>query len=182
VTGINVEVENYHRDHPLRLGMPREELKSRLNLETRLFNATILNLVAQGELEESGPLVLRPRHAIQFTQQQEQAVQQLLARFAAAPYSPPTVKDAQAEVGEEVYFALIDLSTLLQVSPEVAFRTEDYEKMVAEITSLLDAQGTLSAAQVRDHFNTSRRYVLALLEYLDSVGITVREGDVRKLK
>jgi selenocysteine-specific elongation factor len=182
VTGINVEVENYHRDHPLRLGMPREELKSRLNLETRLFNAAILNLVAQDELEESGPLVLRPGHEIQFTQQQEQAVQQLLARFAAAPYSPPTVKDAQAEVGEEVYFALCDLGTLLQVSPEVAFRTEDYEKMVAEITSLLDAQGTLSAAQVRDHFNTSRRYVLALLEYLDSVGITVREGDVRKLK
>jgi selenocysteine-specific elongation factor len=70
----------------------------------------------------------------------------------------------------------------MQVSPEVAFRTEDYESMVAEITSLLEAQGTLSAAQVRDHFNTSRRYVLALLEYLDSLGVTVREGDVRRLK
>jgi selenocysteine-specific elongation factor len=54
--------------------------------------------------------------------------------------------------------------------------------MVAEITGLLEAQDTLSAAQVRDHFNTSRRYVLALLEYLDSIGITVREGDVRRLK
>jgi selenocysteine-specific elongation factor len=54
--------------------------------------------------------------------------------------------------------------------------------MVAEITKLLETQGPLSAAQVRDHFNTSRRYVLALLEYMDSIGITVREGDVRKLK
>jgi selenocysteine-specific elongation factor len=179
---INVEVEGYHSVHPLRLGMPREELKSRLDLDNRLFNATILKLVTQGELAERGPLVLRPGHKIQFTQQQDQAVQRLLTRFAAAPYSPPTVKDAQVEVGEEVYFALCDLGTLVQVSPEVAFRTEDYEKMITEITNLLKAQGTLSAAQVRDHFNTSRRYVLALLEYLDSVGITVREGDVRKLK
>jgi len=40
----------------------------------------------------------------------------------------------------------------------------------------------LSAAQLRDHFNTSRRYTLALLEYLDGQGITIRDGDVRRLK
>jgi len=182
VTGVNAEVEGYHEDHPLRLGMPREELKSRQDLNARLFNATIHNLVVEGELTESGPLVLHPEHEIQFTQQQEKAVQQLLDNFAAASYSPPSVKDAQAEVGEEVFFALCDLGKLVQVSPEVAFRREDYEQMVAEITGMLEMQGTLSAAQVRDHFKTSRRYVLALLEYLDSVGVTVREGDVRKLK
>jgi selenocysteine-specific elongation factor len=175
-------VEGYHKDHPLRLGMPREELKSRLELNPRLFNAMIQNLVAEGELTEIGPLVLCPGHVIQFSGQQEQAVEGLLARFADSPFSPPTVKDAQAEVGEDIYYALCDLGRLLQVSPEVVFRQEDYEKMVGEIISLLEARGTLSAAQVRDHFNTSRRYVLALLEYLDSVGITVRDGDVRKLK
>jgi hypothetical protein len=35
---------------------------------------------------------------------------------------------------------------------------------------------------VRDHFNTSRRYVLALLEHLDATGVTVREGDARRLR
>ena len=179
---INAEVKGYHKDHPLRQGMPREELKSRLSLNPRLFNATILNLVSQGVLAESGPLVLLPGHEIEFTRKQEESVQELLAGFASSPYNPPTVKDAQADVGEDIYYALCDLGMLVQVSPEVAFRREDYEKMVSEISSMLEAQGILSAAQVRDHFNTSRRYVLALLEYLDSVGITVREGDVRKLK
>lgn len=187
-SGTIREVENYHQDHPLRMGMPREELKSRSALKgrsalnTRVFNATMAKLVKDGKLEEKGPLVLRPGHEIQFSREQEKAVQALLTRFADSPYSPPTVKDAQAEIGEDIYYALCDLGQLLQVSPEVVFRQEDYEKMVGEITSLLEAQGTLSAAQVRDHFNTSRRYMLALLEYLDSVGITVREGDVRRLK
>ncbi len=41
---------------------------------------------------------------------------------------------------------------------------------------------TLTAAQFRDQLNTSRRYVLAFLEHLDATGVTVREGDVRKLR
>jgi selenocysteine-specific elongation factor len=179
---INAEVKGYHKDHPLRHGMPREEMKSRLDLNTRLFNAVVQNLVEKGELTESGPLVLYPGHAIHFSDVQEQAIQRVLDRFVDSPYSPPTVKDVQSEVGEELYYALCDLGKLVQVSPEVVFRREDYDQMVSEITSMLEAQRTLSAAQVRDHFNTSRRYVLALLEHLDSVGVTVREGDVRKLK
>jgi selenocysteine-specific elongation factor len=54
--------------------------------------------------------------------------------------------------------------------------------MVSEIRDLLKKQNAITAAEVRDHFNTSRRYVLALLEYLDAQGITVREGDSRRLK
>jgi selenocysteine-specific elongation factor len=54
--------------------------------------------------------------------------------------------------------------------------------MLAEVRRLLAQKGTLTAAEVRDHFNTSRRYVLAFLEYLDAQGITVRDGDARRLK
>jgi selenocysteine-specific elongation factor len=54
--------------------------------------------------------------------------------------------------------------------------------MIADVHSLLAQNGTITAAQVRDHFNTSRRYALAFLEHLDVIGVTLREGDVRRLK
>jgi selenocysteine-specific elongation factor len=54
--------------------------------------------------------------------------------------------------------------------------------MVSDIKDILKKKTSITAAEVRDHFNTSRRYVLALLEYLDAQGITVREGDSRRLK
>jgi selenocysteine-specific elongation factor len=127
-------------------------------------------------------LVHLPDHEIRFSAQQERAIQALLARFKASPFTPPTVKEAQAEVGEEIYNALTELRILLPVSPEVVFRREIYEQMVAEVRRLLEKNETISAAQVRDHFDTSRRYALALLEHLDRVGVTVREGDVRRLK
>jgi selenocysteine-specific elongation factor len=68
------------------------------------------------------------------------------------------------------------------VAPEVVFSRAGYDGIVTEIRQILARQGTLTAAQVRDHFNTSRKYALALLEYLDEQGITVRQGDARRLK
>jgi selenocysteine-specific elongation factor len=176
------EVEAYHRSYPLRRGIPREELKSRMNLPVRLFNVALRKLEREGALEEAGPLVLRPGHTIRFNPQQQQLVDRLMARFAAAPFSPPTVKESQAEVGENIFNALVDLGRIVFIPPDVVFRKEDYEKMLAEVRRLLEANGTITAAQVRDHFNTSRRYVLSFLEHLDARGITIRDGDVRRLK
>jgi selenocysteine-specific elongation factor len=176
------EVEAFHRSSPLRRGMPREELKSRLKLPARLFNAVQRKMVGEGSLVEAGPLISVPGHQIRFSLQQEGRVRALLAQFAASPYAPPSVKEAQAAVGEEVYSALLDMGVLVGVSPEVVFRKEDYERMLEQVRGLFAQHGTLTAAQVRDHFNTSRRYVLAFLEHLDGVGITVRSGDVRRLR
>jgi selenocysteine-specific elongation factor len=181
-------VAKYHQSFPLRWGMPKEELRSRLKLNrnspvnSRLFNAAVKKLVSEAQLEENGPLLLIPGYTIQLTEQQRRQTDNLLRRFAASPYTPPSVKESQAEVGEDLYQALIDQEVLIPLSGEVVFRKEDYESMVAEVRKLIEKEGTVSAAQVRDHFNTSRRYALALLEHLDAVGLTIREGDVRRLR
>jgi selenocysteine-specific elongation factor len=133
-------------------------------------------------LQESGPVVLIPDHTIRFTSQQEKAIQQLMKRFTASPYSPPTLKECQNEVSEDVMAALIDLEILVAVAPEVVFRKEDYDRMVGDVRRLIQKNGALTVAQARDHFNTSRRYVLAFLEHLDAIGVTTRQGDERKLK
>lgn len=176
------EVNSYHQANPLRRGMPREELKSRLKISSRLFTASMVRLVAENLILEPGPLVSLPGFALHFTSEQERSIANLMARFEAAAYSPPSVKESQAEVGEEVYAALVDMGKLVQVSPEVVFSRNLYDRMVQDILHLLRDRGTITAAQVRDHFNTSRRYVLALLEHMDATGLTVREGDIRRLK
>ena len=176
------EVEAHHAALPLRRGIPKEELKSRLKLAPRLLNLALRQLVERSDLLESGPLVYRSGHQIVFSPQQKVLVEALLARFAAAPYAPPTSKECIAEVKEDLYTALVELGELVFVPPDVVFRRQDYEKMVEDIRHLLEAQGTITAAQVRDHFNTSRRYVLALLEHLDASGLTVRDGDARRLR
>jgi selenocysteine-specific elongation factor len=179
---VQAELENYHRAHPLRRGMPKEELKSRLKIAPRLFNAGLRRLISAGIAQETGPLIHRPEHAIRFSSQQQQLVESLLDRFADTPYAPPSAKDSQAQVGEDIFAALLETSALVAVAPDVVFRRADYERLVSEVRRLLEQRGTVTAAEVRDHFNTSRRYALALLEHMDSLGITVREGDARRLR
>lgn len=176
------EVDSYHRAYPLRRGIPREELKSRLQLSTRLYNVTLRKLVANGQLIDNGTRVSKPNHHIQFTQSQKRQVDALIARFEETPFAPPTVKDCISEVGDEIYTAMIELELLTPVPPDVVFQTTVYNEIVNKIRKLLEKQGTITAAEVRDHFNTSRRYALAILEHLDSQGITIRIGDARRLK
>ncbi len=176
------EVDEYHHKYPLRRGISREELKSKLKFSTRLYNAALRRIVSTGELQENGTTIQREGFTIQFTPQQQRSVDGLLARFSAAPFSPPTLKECLAEVGDEIYNAMVELELVIPIPPDVVFQKQDYDLMVSDIIDLLKSRGTITAAEVRDHFGTSRRYVLALLEHLDTRGITEREGDVRRLK
>ena len=175
-------VGQFHQAQPLRSGMPREELKSRMKVSPRIFNALIRILVLADDLDETGPLIRIPTHEIRFNLQQQNAVDRLKKRFSTDPYSPPTIKECQVDVGEDIYHALVDLGELIPVNQEVVFSKPGYSSMLLEVNEMLRINGEVSAAQVRDHLKTSRRYVLAFLEYLDHIGVTVREGDVRRLK
>lgn len=176
------EVEQFHCQYPLRCGMPREELKSRLKFSARLFNCAMRRWIRDADLVEQETWVFRRGHTIQFNSQQQTLVEGLLAKFNQSPFSPPTIKECRELVGEDVYNALVELKRLLPVSTEVVYRKEDFEALLDSVRKNLEKEGTLTVAQFRDRYNTSRRYALAFLEYLDSIGETVREGDIRKLR
>jgi selenocysteine-specific elongation factor len=173
---------DYHKIYPLRRGMPREELKSRLKLAARFFNLAIHKLAAEENLIEGDKWIALPGHSVRFSPFQQVKVDKLMERFSANPYSPPSIKECQAEVGESIHSALLEFGDLVAVSDEVVFRKSDYETMVEQIRAVLQKKGQISLAEVRDLFQTSRRYAQALLEHLDAIGFTVRAGDFRRLK
>jgi len=175
-------LRQYHKQFPLRRGMPREELKSKLQVSPRLFNVMIKKLSFEGGIFEGGTWVAMSGHEIRFDARQQAAVNKLMSQCASNPFSPPTLKEMQTAAGEEVVAALFDLGELAQVSPEVAFRKSDYDVMVGRIRTHIEQQGQISVAEARDLFNTSRKYILPLMEHLDAIGLTVRDGDFRRLK
>jgi selenocysteine-specific elongation factor len=175
-------VESVHREFPLRRGIVREELKSRLKQTTRVFNALMEKLVADGLLVASGGWVAKSGHEIKFNREEQAKVGSLLRKFAQSPYSPPGLRECQDEAGEQIVAALLDSGELVGVSPEVVFRKTDYDEMAAKVRAALGQKGQITLAEVRDLFGTSRKYAQALLEYLDATGVTARDGDYRKLR
>lgn len=176
------EVEQYHKAYPFRRGMPREELKSRLKyFPARLFTAAMGQWARQSKLVENATAVALPGFKPKFNAQQQAQVDRLLAKFAENPFSTPSVKECQSEIGEEMFNALLDQGLLVQVSPDVVFRKQDYDQMRKKVVEQINAAGSITVGQFRDLFNTSRKYALGLLEHLDAFGVTARNGDIRKL-
>jgi selenocysteine-specific elongation factor len=175
-------VESYHRSYPLRRGIPREELKSKLKLPARAFNAVINKLITDHSLTDTSAMIAMPTHEVRFDQGQQVMIQALMRKFEQNPYSPPGVKELQAEAGEEILNALMDGHQLIAVTSDVMFRRQDYDLMVTKIKSELQQKERITLGEVRDLFSTSRKYAQALLEHLDGIGVTLRDGDFRKLK
>ncbi len=179
---LSRQLSAYHRQFPLRAGMGREALRSGLKLDPRVFNASMARAAAEGLILDEGATVRLPSHTVQFNPEQQQRVDALLARFRRQPYTTPSFKDSVAAVGEEVLGVLIARGDLVQVSSDVLFLPETYEEMVARIRAHIEREGSITLAQVRDLFGTSRKYAQGLLEHLDEVGITKRVGDERVLQ
>ena len=181
----------YHRNFPLRRGMPRGEVRSRLQawlpqtqVPVRTFNALLAAAQADGVLEADDQAAWQAGYAPQLSARQEAAVNMLLARYAAAPYAPPNMQDSMQMLGgdAELFAYLLDRGLLVRLGDDVLLRRSDFEAMVARIREHLQAQGAITLAEVRDLFGTSRKYAQAVLEEMDARRITRREGEGRVLR
>ena len=175
---VKETLSTFHRQRPLRRGVAREELRSRLKLDPRAFDAAVATLAERKEVrEEAGTLAL-PEHAPSVSPAEQAAADAFLASLRASPYAPPTHDRPDLEL----LAYLEEKGQIVRVADNVAFASETYKEMTARIVEHLKAEGTITLAQVRDMFGTSRRYAQALLEHLDEQRITRRVGDERVLR
>ena len=67
----------------------------------------------------------------------------------------------------------------MRVASNLAYEAQSFEEIRRSVVKLIDDRGKIDVAGLRDHFGSSRKYCLPILEYLDSAGITRRVGDFR---
>jgi selenocysteine-specific elongation factor len=178
-------LQAHHTAHPAWLGMLREELKSRVQprqgWSTKTFNALLQRALDAGLLQENRGFLALAEFSPRFDARQQKQVEALLTTFRAHPTTPPTIKQALEIVDEELFSVLLQRGQLVRVGPDVAFLDETYQQMTTRIIAFLQQNETITMAQCRDLFNSSRKYMVALLEHLDGQRITRREGDYRVL-
>lgn len=187
-------VRAYHAQYPLRSGLSKEEWRARLHLSSKLASDVFVVLqnerrlqavdteAPKGDKAQSLRSRIRvPDFVPRFTPEQQQQVEHLLSRLAAQPYMPPGRVEVEALVGAEVLNALIEQGRILQLADGVLFTREAYEEAVQRLVAYIREHGTMTVSEARDILNTSRKYILPLLEHLDVLRITRRQGDERVL-
>ena len=181
---VAAELAAYHAAHPLREGMPREELRSRAGIQAAAFPGALRALIEDGAVVDHGGELASPAHQVPAIEAADGPAARLLEALGASPLAPPSLAEAmeQSGAGAEVVRALERRGDIVRVSDEVAFTGEAYAQAVELVKQMVAANGSVTVAQLRDRMGASRRPVLALLEHLDAQRVTRRVGDARVLR
>ena len=171
-------LEGYHRQYPMRRGLPREEFRSRLAMAQHVFPRALERLALEGILKEDRALVCQPQRQVTASVAQQRQMDEYIVSLESDPYSPPT----DGSLDPELLSLLIDEGKAVKVSETVVFARSAYEKMLDKIVAHIGENGNITVAAGRDLFDTSRKYILPFLEHLDQQRITRRVGDERVLR
>lgn len=175
-------LDQFHKQFPLKNGIVSDELARKLRISKQELAVCISAWVNNRQLNESAGVLSLPSFEVRYSANQTRRIKQLYDQIQQDPFNPPGVKEAREILTDELYQSQVDQGVLIQLSGEVIIRSTEFEKMQAFVIAEISNHGLLTLAQFRDHFSTSRRVSQALLEYLDRKGITIREGDGRRLK
>lgn len=175
------EVKSFHEKTPLLPSMPLEVLRKRLDIPLKPYKSFLNFLGQKDALEIIGDEIRLSGYQICYTKEQARLIATLQQQIATNPSNPPSVQEAVALLGKEVFTSLVHSGQLIRLNDQVFFTVEDYQRFRTMILTKLQKELTLSIAKVRDALGSSRKYALALLEALDKEGVTRREGDYRLL-
>ena len=168
----------YHTQYPLRHGVPAQEIRSRLNLSQPVYQRALARLVEEQIVVDERQSLRLPDHEIALTPKMEEEASAYLNSLQKDPYSPPS----DQRVSPELLGVLIDQGKVVRVTDGVIFDASAYREMTERIVQHLKDQGNITVAEARTMFNTSRKYILPLLEHMDQQQITRRTGDERVLR
>lgn len=183
-------LQQFHRSQPLKLGLPKEELRRRLPdaLEMRLFNYLLQDLEAQRQIVIDKELVRLASHRVVLGEEQEKLAQKLEALYRQSGLTPPTLKEAAAAVRtegaqlQEILKLLVSQGKLVKVKEDLYFHADVIASLRAKLIAYLQQHGEISVPQFKDLTQTSRKFTIPLLEYFDTSRVTVRVGENRRLR
>ncbi|HYB98519.1 MAG TPA: selenocysteine-specific translation elongation factor [Candidatus Limnocylindrales bacterium] len=183
-------VAAHHRQHPNLPGIDLEHLRGALRpvLDARLFRMITDDVIASKQLARRGNLLHEPSHAPSLAGLDDELAAKVLARLRAAQNMPPLLKELADELRVDVKRVttvagvLVERGEAVKVLSDMLFAREAIDAMAAALREHLTGRGEITASGFRDLISASRKYCIPLLDYFDRSGLTVRVGDVRKLR
>jgi selenocysteine-specific elongation factor len=177
-------LREYHRRHPSDPGMPLETLRHALRAQPVVVEAALGDFARAGRLRLRDGLVVLAGFAPRVVGGDAE-IDRVVRILTEAHLSPPSVGELERSTGRRDLLAMLRLAAA-RGQVEAVERDRYYVRgaldQFVEVLSEMGQHGPIIPAAVRDRLGISRKYLIPLLEWADGRGITVREGDGRRLK
>ncbi|MGD9015771.1 MAG: SelB C-terminal domain-containing protein, partial [Desulfobacterales bacterium] len=187
---IDRTLTGYHAAQPLKPGMGREELKSKLprGINAKLFTLAVNQMVKDGRIAMEADQVRLKGHKVSLGIDQEALKKKILAIYVEGALMPPYFKEVIQDLGvdpsrgKDVLNLLIGEGRITKVKEDLYFYREAIEDLAARLTDFLRDKGEITTPEFKDMTGASRKYVIPLAEYFDASQLTIRVGDIRQLR
>jgi len=177
-------IDEFHRAKPTEPGLPLQALRGKLGSEVALpgvFEALIQDLCREG-FSIRAEVIRRSDHALCLPESLRSHGDRIRMTLKIGGLNPPSRKEiAPDRPSIQALRYLLSAGEAVALSAEVVLSAQAYREAVERIVRYLLEHEKATVHELREAVGTSRRVILPLLEKLDQEGVTVRDGNVRRL-
>ena len=182
-------LEDFHRANPLQVGLSKEEIRSRYFRRESgdLFRFFLDEAVRGNRLRVERDLVALHGHQVSLQGPEAGASLRLEEAFRSAGLNPPELDQVAADLGlprrkvDELFFLLIKQGALVRIKEGMVFHREALEDLKRRIWERRAASDTIDIAAFKNLSGTTRKNAIPLLEHLDAIRVTRRDGNQRRI-
>ena len=183
-------LETYHKEHPLKAGMIKEALKSQLPraLGLRTLNLLIQELSKSDKVVQEKEIIRLSGHRIALKADQKDIRYKMREAYLKGGLQPPYFKELVVSMGEnadhvkDILGHMLEEGLLVKVKEGLYFHKDVIEDLKNKLVAFLRANSEITTPQLKEITGVSRKYMIPLIEYFDDTKVTLRVGDVRRLR
>ena len=181
---VAAALSEHHRVYRADRGMPLETLRRAAAAPAWLAEAALADLVATGGIVITDGLARERAFRPQVTGG-DAVVELAIAEVERGGLAPPSVSELAVTLGRPDAAAVLRLAAgsgrIEAVERDRYFSRTALESFVSTVREV-GAGGEISVGALRDRLGISRKFLIPLLEWADTAGVTVRNGDTRRLR
>ncbi|HBA53065.1 MAG TPA: selenocysteine-specific translation elongation factor [Syntrophorhabdus aromaticivorans] len=186
---LNTLLKDFQEKNPLKAGMSKEELRTRLpKVDPQVFQAALEESIAAGLLVAEKDRVKTRIGASKQNKDIEAFEDKVLESLFRYGLTPPAVKDLALEIGQpenrlkDVLAKLAFKGRAVKIKGDMYFHRDAIEDLKGKVRSYLVEKKEMTPSEFKSVLDLSRKYMIPLLEYLDEIKLTIRTGDKRILR
>lgn len=177
---IRDRVRGHHEQQPLSEGLPVAEVRSELP-EEALLDVMVEEELLEG-LKRDGDVLRAEDFEPEMSAEQRAEAEDLREELRDAGLEAPDRDELESSHSPKLVRYLVRSGRIVELDEERLLDREVFEELRGSVESYLAEHERARLSDLRDHLDSSRKYVIPLMEYLDRDGLTVRDGDHRYLR
>lgn len=188
---VKSTLAKFHEENPLKEGMNKDELihQSKAGFNEKIFNKVLNHISKSGDTVIEKNIIRLSDHKVSLGIDLEEVTQKIIEDYKTSMLMPPYYKDIEKKyeldksTGLDVLNLLLNSKNLVKIKNDLFFHIESIEKLKKDVIKYFENNPEMSAPDFKEITGgVSRKYLIPLLEYIDQEKITIRIGDIRKLR